>query len=350
MGWIFYAAGWVVLALLWSGAAAMSSNMPALLTLKFGFLLMGTAGAMGVGVWWLTGQLPWGKRSPRFFVGHLIGILLYATSYVSVTFFAEAWDGSVKRVLSAALHSPIFGWNLLMGSWLYLIVAALSYSIRLQQRLSAQAQAETEARMLAERAQLSALRARLNPHFLFNALHTVSSLVTTDPAAADDAIERLGGLLRYALDEDTDDVPLCQEWAFTRDYLAFERLRLGERLRVDESFEHAALQCRVPLLVLQPLVENAVRHAIAPRPEGGTIRVSAHVERGALKLLVEDDGPGSDPQLCDEQEGVGLGALRRRLVVRYGAAAGVEIRTAPGAGFAVTVTLPALADAEAGAA
>jgi sensor histidine kinase YesM len=204
--------------------------------------------------------------------------------------------------------------------------------------------------MLAERAQLAALRARLNPHFLFNALHTVSSLVATDPAAADDAIERLGNLLRYALDESTDEIPLEREWAFTRDYLSFERLRLGDRLRVREAIDADARSTDVPLLVLQPLVENAVRHAVAVSPGGGTIQISAHVEHGTLRLSVEDDGPGGDRPGIESSRGLGLRALKRRLDVRYGAQARVDIRTAPGAGFAVTVVLPAERSIAAGAA
>jgi signal transduction histidine kinase len=349
-GWIVYALGWVALAILWSVAAAISSNVSPIRTLWYGFVLMGTAGVMGVGVWWLTGKLAWDRHSFRFYATHAICCVLYAAGYTAAVFSAEALEGNFRRAFASAWRSPILGWNVLMGSWLYLIVVGLSYAIRTQQRLTRQAAAEAEARMLAERAQLTALRARLNPHFLFNALHTVSSLVTTDPIAADEAIDRLGGLLRYALDESADDVPLHREWAFTRDYLAFEQLRLGERLRVCEALEESALGCNVPLLVLQPLVENAVRHAIAPRAEGGTIRVAANVRAGTLTLSVEDDGPGVTKQRCDDGRGVGLSALKRRLEVRYGADATVDIQTAPGAGFSVKVAIPVDTQVQAGAA
>jgi sensor histidine kinase YesM len=206
--------------------------------------------------------------------------------------------------------------------------------------LSQQAAAEAEARLLAERAQLAALRARLNPHFLFNALHTVSSLVTVDPAAADEALERLGGLLRYALDESSDEVPLESEWAFTRDYLAFERLRLGDRLRTREDLEPDALAVDVPLLLLQPIVENAIRHAIAPSSAGGTIRIGARIDSGVLNLRVDDDGPGARREEVERGQGIGLRSLKRRLAVRYGQSAQMYIRTAPGAGFSVTVVIP----------
>ena len=248
-GWLAYVLAWVALALLWSVTAAGSSGMSPRVTLRFGFIIMSTAGALGVGVWWLTGRLPWDRRSLGFYAAHACSAALYALCYTAATLLLELLEGRFSRGLASAWTSGILGWNILMGSWLYLIVAGLSYGIRTQQKLNEQAAAATEARMLAERAQLAALRARLNPHFLFNALHTVSSLVATDPAAADEAIERLGGLLRYALDESTEEIPLEREWAFTRDYLSFERLRLGDRLRVREALDPDALASDVPLLV-----------------------------------------------------------------------------------------------------
>jgi signal transduction histidine kinase len=349
-GWLAYVLAWVALALLWSVTAAGSSGMSPRVTLRFGFVIMSTAGALGVGVWWLTGKLPWDRRSLGFYAAHACSAALYALGYTSATLILELLEGRFSRGLASAWTSGILGWNILMGSWLYLIVAGLSYGIRTQQKLNEQAAAATEARMLAERAQLAALRARLNPHFLFNALHTVSSLVATDPAAADEAIERLGGLLRYALDESTDEIPLEREWAFTRDYLSFERLRLGDRLRIREALDPEALASDVPLLVLQPLVENAVRHAIAPSPDGGTIHVTATLDERRLTLQVVDDGPGGEARGVESSRGLGLRALKRRLEVRYGARAHLDIRTAPGEGFSVTVMLPAEPREAAGAA
>jgi signal transduction histidine kinase len=343
-GWIVYALGWVALALLWSLAAALSSGMSPRFTSQFGFLMMGTAGIMGVAVWWLTGRLPWDRRSIAFYAAHACSAALYSVSYTIAACLSDFVEGKFVAALASQWSSPVLGWNIFMGSLLYLVVAGLSYGIRTQQRLNRQAAAEAEARVLAERAQLAALRARLNPHFLFNALHTVSSLVATDPEAADEAIERLGGLLRYALDESTDEIPLEREWAFTRDYLAFDRLRVCEALDQD------ALAAEVPLLVLQPLVENAVRHAIDPRDEGGTIRVTAGVRNRVLTLRVEDDGPGAVSENVEPGHGLGLRALKRRLEVRYGGDARVEIHTAPGAGFTVTVALPAKSLVSAGAA
>jgi signal transduction histidine kinase len=340
-GWLVYAMAWMALAVLWSLASAMSSGLSPRVTLPYGLLVMGAGGTFGLGVWWLTGRLPWDGHTAGFYAIHAACMSAYAFFYTAAAFIPDLFNGKFSQAWSGIWRSPVLGWSILMGSWLYLIVAGLSYALRAQQRLQQQAAAEAEARVLAHRAQLGALRARLNPHFLFNALHTVSSLVTTNPAAADEAIERLGGLLRYALDESEEEVPLESEWAFTRDYLAFERLRLGDRLRTHENLEPDAMAVDVPLLVLQPIVENAIRHAIAPSPAGGTIRIGARIEDGSLNLSVEDDGPGvASPDLAGGQ-GIGLRSLKRRLEVRYGPAARMDIRTAPGAGFSVTVVLPA---------
>ena len=192
----------------------------------------------------------------------------------------------------------------------------------------------------ASRAQLGALRAQLNPHFLFNALHSLAALVRHDAGRAEEALERLGGLLRYALDEAGDRVPLQQEWDFVRDYLQLEQLRLGDRLRVEESFDAEARGALVPPFTLQPLVENAIRHGVARVPEGGRVRVTARVRDGRLTLRVEDDGPGCAPAEWISAPGLGLRSLRERLAASYAGDARFDVATSPGAGFAASVELP----------
>ena len=224
----------------------------------------------------------------------------------------------------------------MMGSWLYLLVIGVSYAIRAQRRVRAEESAASEARLLAHQAQLVALRAQLNPHFLFNALHSVGALVAIDAARAEEAIERLGDLLRYALGSE-HEVFLSEEWKFTNDYLAFERLRLGERLDIETDTDAEVLAAIVPPLIFQPLVENAVRHGIADRSGGGRIAISARAAGGSLRLRVSDDGGGSvDPSTT----GLGLASIRLRLAVTYGDLARLEIDSAPDAGFSVTMTLP----------
>jgi LytS/YehU family sensor histidine kinase len=290
---------------------------------------------MGVAVWHLTDRVPWDWRSPGFWASHLAALAVYASVYTTSMVWPDLFMGRIAAAYAGLRTSPVLVWSLLMGSWLYLMVAGLSYAVRAHRRVLAEAAAAAEARLLAQQAQLAALRAQVNPHFLFNALHSVGALVASDPVRADRALECLGDLLRYALGTE-HEVPFSQEWKFTQDYLAFEQLRLGDRLRVDARADGAAMFTLVPPLILQPLVENAVRHGIADRPEGGRVELHARAEGDRLALRVADDGAGAGG---GEGEGVGLGSVRRRLAALYGSRASVTIDDRA-TGFAVTIRLP----------
>ncbi|HEY1417547.1 MAG TPA: histidine kinase [Myxococcaceae bacterium] len=335
MGWVGYVIAWVVAALFWALAASWGSHRPPRETLLYGFLAMGTAGLMGVGVWALSGRLEWNWRSRRFLGLHALALAGFAAVYATSWTWPDIVTGRGAAAVASFRSSPILVWNLLMGTWLYLVVAGFSYAIRAQRRARMVEAAAAEARVMAQQAQLAALRARLNPHFLYNALHSVGALVGRDPRRADDALERLGDLLRYVLDAE-EEVPFRREWAFIQDYLAFEQLRLGERLGVESELDPAAASVLAPPLVLQPLVENAVRHGLADRPEGGRITLRARIEGKQLVLTVDDDGAGAP---AGEGTGIGVSSVRERLRVIYGDAASVE--AGPRArGFGVTLRLP----------
>jgi LytS/YehU family sensor histidine kinase len=333
MAWIAYVLAWLAAALMWALASASGARLSPLATLPYGLLVMTVAGVMGVAVWRLTERVPWNWRAISFYAIHLGALTAYSLIYSTAWVWPDVVTGRVTA--SAALRSPVQIWNVLMGSWLYLVVAGLSYAARAHARIRAEETAAAEARHLAQQAQLLALRAQINPHFLFNALHSVGALVGTDRRGADEALERLGDLLRYTLRAD-DEVLFADEWKFTEDYLAFEHLRLGDRLTVDADVERAALSMMTPPLILQPLVENAVRHGIADRPEGGRIALRVHVENTRLVLNVTDDGPGVAAVTGD---GVGLGSVRRRLAALYGNDASLNI-VRRSSGFEVTIELP----------
>lgn len=335
MGWIAYVVAWLAAALFWSLAAASSAGRSPLEAFPYGLLAMGSAALMGVAVWRLTNPVAWDWRAPSFYASHAAALVIYSVVYASSFVWPDLIRGEVAAGLAALRASPVLIWNLLMGSWLYLLVAGASYAVRAHRRIRAQDAAAAEARLLAQQAQLAALRAQLNPHFLFNALHSVGALVTSDPPRADTALECLGDLLRYALGTD-DEVLFAHEWKFTQDYLAFEQLRLGDRLSVDAQADPEGLSIPVPPLILQPLVENAVRHGIADRPEGGRITLSARVEDARLVLRVVDDGvaPTASPG-----DGLGISSVRRRLAAAYGGRATLRIDRLS-RGFAVTIGLP----------
>jgi signal transduction histidine kinase len=330
-----YGVAWFAAAVFWTLASASSAGRAPLETLPYGLLTMGSAAVMGLAVWRLTDRVAWDWSRPSFYLVHGAALAIYSVLYAHSWISFDVALGRFSAALSGIGMSPVLIWNLLMGSWLYLVVAGLSYAVRAHRRVRAQEAAAAEARVLAQQAQLIALRAQINPHFLFNALHSVGALVTADPARADRALERLGDLLRYALGTE-EEVLFAQEWRFTQDYLAFEQLRLGNRLRVDSVVDAAALATTVPPLIFQPLVENAVRHGIADRPEGGRIEVSARVDGGRLTLRVTDDGGG---QAGGGGDGLGLRSVRRRLAAQYGDRASLTV-DAIGSGFSVAIGLP----------
>ncbi|HSC26893.1 MAG TPA: histidine kinase [Vicinamibacterales bacterium] len=339
-GWLAYAAAWIAAAGLWAFAAASSSSASPLATLPYALLVMGTAAAMGVVVWHLTAFLPWRSRRVTFYCVHAVAMSLYTAFYATSFAIPDLVRGDLAAAsMVLQKESAVLLWNLLMGSWLYLMVAGLSYAIRGERARERDAKAAADARLIAQQAQLTALRAQLNPHFLFNALHTVSALIPHAPAEADRAIERLGELLRYTL-ADEDLVPLALEWTFVLDYLAFEQLRLGERLRVVESLDPEIAGTLVPPLILQPIVENAVRHGVAAQPAGATIRLEARSEEDALVVCVEDDGPG-ERRYSDNRQGLGLASVRRRLAAAFGERADLRIDAAvPGGGYRVCLSIP----------
>jgi two-component system LytT family sensor kinase len=187
-------------------------------------------------------------------------------------------------------------------------------------------------------AQLEVLKMQLQPHFLFNTLHAISTLMYRDVEAADRMITRLSDFVRLTIDSaGVQEVTLKREMECLDKYLDIEQVRFADRLEIRRAIDPATLDLLVPNLVLQPLAENAVRHGIAPRSSAGRIEIVARVEGGALIIEVLDDGPGT----AAIREGVGLSNTRARLAHLYCTAARIDFGTAPNGGFGARLTLPA---------
>jgi signal transduction histidine kinase len=187
-------------------------------------------------------------------------------------------------------------------------------------------------------AQLEVLKMQLQPHFLFNTLHAISALMYRDVESADRMLTRLSDFLRLALDSaGVQEVNLKEEIEYLDKYLEIEQVRFGDRLEVRRTIDAATLDLLVPNLILQPLVENAVRHGIAPRASGGRIDVRAQAADGTLAIEIADDGPGA----AEVREGVGISNTRARLEHLYGTAAHLDLANVPGGGFRVRLELPA---------
>lgn len=193
-------------------------------------------------------------------------------------------------------------------------------------------------------ARLQALKLQLQPHFLFNTLNAISALIPAEAKPARRMVARLGDLLRIALEhEETQQVTLREELAFLEPYLEIEQARLGDRLTVVMDIAAETLDARVPHLMLQPLVENAIRHGIAPRIEPGRIEIAASrgATDGQLHLRVQDDGAGLNPEGDHRtRKGVGLANIQSRLEQLYGGAHRFEPANGPQGGFVVRIDLP----------
>jgi len=281
----------------------------------------------------------WGRRPPVIIAGALLAAWLTALAWRAVINYSygvfvgdwmegEPWYG----IFTGALSSTY-----LLACW-----SGLYFGIKYYETLQQQREAALEASALAQEAQVKMLRYQLNPHFLFNTLNAISTLILDGQGkVANQAVGQLSEFLRHTLDQDPmKKVTLRQELAALDLYLGIEKLRFGDRLRLEFDIEDLANQALVPSLILQPMVENALKHAIAPREEGGRLRIEAHAGERVLKLVVQDDGPGLAVGVnLGEGRGVGFRNTRERLAVLYGEHQKLAVRFAR-PGLRIEIELP----------
>ena len=231
-----------------------------------------------------------------------------------------------------------FDWEMMTYWAVVAFINARDYHRESQERELAAAQLQTQ---LAE-AQLEALQRQLHPHFLFNTLNTIATLMHRDVQAADEMLVQLSDLLRLTLDRiGTQQVPLTDEVDFLRKYLEIEQRRFGDRLQVHIDVDANVLDAPVPNLILQPLVENALRHGIGPKVAGGRVDVAARQKGANLELTVRDNGVGLSPDKLNAlHSGVGLSNTRSRLENLYGDRHRFEFQTPSGGGLVVTIVIP----------
>ncbi|MFN0178536.1 MAG: sensor histidine kinase [Gemmatimonadales bacterium] len=330
--WLQLLIGWLpVWALLSTLIGTAHPEVEPLFAVLYGFRLVAAAAILAVLVDRLTIRLPWPRViRPQFALIHLVAAAAYASLWVASVSLVE----SVFRRQLVLVTGPtgVFSF-LILGGWLYLMVAGVAYATRASNRAAL-------AEAAAARAELAALRAQLNPHFLFNTLHTVVQLIPTAPARAAEAAESLAGLLRTTLEQDRDLVPLEEEMVFVDRYLALERIRFGDRLRVRQQIAADAGLVEVPSFAVQTLVENAVRHGAAPNIDPTDIAVIGERVGNTLTVTVTDNGAGTSTPPA-ESNGTGLRRLRDRLQVLYGPAARLDTTASPN-GFRAVLTVPAI--------
>jgi two-component system LytT family sensor kinase len=223
-------------------------------------------------------------------------------------------------------HRPYLSQDLELLRSLADVFSYMLENIRLQRKKQEQEQRAQELSLQASRTELKALRAQINPHFLFNALNVIAGLIHDDPARADATVEQLAEVFRYTLrDSEKEWAPLEAELEFVRAYLSVEQARFGERLAVSFDVEERVLPLRIPTMIVQTLVENAVKHGVAPLTDSGRIEISARREGGRLVVEVADNGTGSPPgarpgraaRRAARSAGYGLKNVRERLAGHF---------------------------------
>jgi len=298
---------------------------------------------LSIPVWWLARHFPIERaRWHRTLVIHLAGAACFSICWMlfraALEHFQSRGDPQPVSFETAFSHALVatFVFNTLIYWALVSIAHALGYYLKYQERTIRAAELE---KRLTE-AKLQALQMQLNPHFLFNTLHAISALMHQNVEAADRMLARLSDLLRYALEStDSQEVPLRKELDFLTRYLEIEQARFGERLQVRLQIEPAAMDANVPNLILQPLVENAIKHGIEPHARPGIVELRAQKQNSTLRLEVEDNGAGLQ-STTPSGFGVGLSNTRARLEQLYGSDHCLEMLDGARGGLLVRLSIP----------
>ncbi|HTR46190.1 MAG TPA: histidine kinase [Verrucomicrobiae bacterium] len=338
---VFYLLGWIPLACMLTYLLAVPGGLTWLQAASVAFPLCLLYAFVCLAAWYPCLATPLERSSvPRFLFTHVAGAfvasalwLLAARTLGRMLAGFEGFRGLDSR-LSQDLPL-LFG----TGVLLYLLAVGFHY-VLLAVEASRQAEARVmQASLLARDAELRALKAQVNPHFLFNSLNSISALTASDPAKAREMCVLLGDFLRRTLGlGEKPAIPLEEEMSLVQSFLAVEKIRYGDRLRMEENVDREALATEVPPLLLQPLVENAVVHGIANLIDGGWIRLSAQRRDGLLDIVVENKFDPEAPRR--RRNGVGLVNVRQRLEARYGSHASFAT-SAEGDRFRVAIQLPA---------
>ncbi len=351
--WGIIFAGWTVIALFFTGQiyyTRLLSEKPLTwresASQQFIYPYLWALGT--VLVLWLADRFPvegrlWRRNVPLH--------LLFATAFVfvisglfQIIYFFFLVNGAGKHYDAATTLQWII-YNSSENYGIYGLLLLLNQVFRYYRRFREGELRASRLQTQLTQAQLEALKMQLHPHFLFNTLHSISALLHRDPDAADRMIARLGDFLRLTLENSgTQEVSLQKELEFLTCYLEIERVRFQDRLTTSVEVDTAALDAPVPNLILQPIVENALRHGIAQTRGPGRVEISAKRENGSLRIRVRDNGPGLAAITRPDdglKEGLGLSNTRARLEQLYGAAHRFELENAPGGGLLVTLEIPA---------
>jgi sensor histidine kinase YesM len=292
---------------------------------------------------WLARRFPLGQRNwPR-------SLLVHVAACLGCGLIAAALSALAAELIRREIPKPSITAKVMIYFFLaklnnniifYGVILALGHVVNYHRQWRERELIASQLEAKLAQSQLQILKMQLHPHFLFNTLNAISALIHQDVELADRMIARLGDLLRTTLENaNQQEVPFRQELDFIQPYLDIEKARLGSRLTVDLRIDPAVMDAKVPNLILQPLVENAIRHGIAVQPGAGRIQIQAGRDNGLLQLIVSDSGPGLRAPL-ETGKGIGLANTRARLEKLYGSNQRLNLTNGPDGGLQVAITIP----------
>jgi two-component sensor histidine kinase len=298
-------------------------------------------GLLSVPVIWLARRFSLEKGGwSRALLTHVAGCALFSTCYVALrAWIALAQTGHGGPPASfRTLFEPLFFKTFQYNVWVYWVIVAVTHAFDYYQKFHERELRGAELERNLAEAKLKSLQIQLNPHFLFNTLHSISALMHRDVEQADAMLAKLSGLLRKALDgSDQQEVTLSEELDFLGQYLDIEKTRFGDRLHVEFEIAEETKAALIPNLILQPIVENAIRHGVEPRTRPGRIVLRSFTQENRLILEVEDNGPGLPKN--SSREGIGLSNTKARLKALHGTAGALETASSD-TGAKVRITVP----------
>lgn len=335
-----YVAFWLALTAVYEIIYMMSPGMTMGEAAWAGIGVMGPAALLGLLVirgvnrMRLPSTIDW-----RFIATHVALAFVFAFSWIilvaslrnlELRIITGAWQGQTPSPSAVR-------WHMVSGVMIYAAIATATHASVVTRR----------ARAARKDAELNALRAQLSPHFLFNTMHSIISLVSRDPAAAESALEKISDLMRYPLKSHADVnswSTVGEELEFVRTYVDLETLRLGERLRVEYQIDDGVLGFMVPPMLIQPLLENSIQHAVSRNAGGATVSISIQRENGVQVLKVSDDGVKTGEGTQKNRHGIGLEAVQARLQLCFGDKYDFDSGSRDSGGYMTVIRMPIDAD------
>lgn len=297
-------------------------------------------GILAFPVWHVCSRLSTNSRPLRFRLGVHVALAI-----IIVVLWEGAYFGFMYVQLGSEMATTVIRsnglWQLLYTLLTYLLLAVSITAIHTSKRLEAQRAREAELQLVARDAELRALKVQYRPHFLFNVFNSIYSLIETRPPEAQEMVARVADLMRRTLEaSEMETAPLEWELSLIESYLEIERVRLGHRLRFQVFADGAPSDAAVPPFLVQSIVENSIKHAIAPFPEGGSVEVRVRCADDRLDIAVADSGPGMPATSDDKLESYGLTIVKRRLLATFGTAYQLEFRNMTPRGLEVHINVP----------